>query len=47
MKSIRSGGSDLIAKPFLFMELAVKALTHLLRRQVGVDEAGKPARSAG
>ena len=34
-KSIRSGGNDLIAKPFLFMELAVKALTHVLRRQIG------------
>ena len=33
--SIRSGGSDLIAKPFLFMELAVKALTHVLRHQMG------------
>jgi hypothetical protein len=26
-----SGGNDLIGKPFVFMELAVKALTHVLR----------------
>jgi len=26
-----SGGSDFIAKPFLFIELAVKALVHVLR----------------
>jgi CheY-like chemotaxis protein len=29
--SLASGGNDLLAKPFLPMELAVKALTHLLR----------------
>ena len=28
-----SGGNDLIAKPFLFIELAVKALIYLLRGQ--------------
>jgi hypothetical protein len=33
-----SGGSDLIAKPFLFMELAVKALTYVLRGQLGVGK---------
>ena len=33
-ESLASGGNDLLAKPFLPMELAVKALTHLLRRQV-------------
>jgi DNA-binding response OmpR family regulator len=32
-KSTLSGGSDLIAKPFLFMELAVKATTLILRSQ--------------
>ena len=31
--SLASGGNDLLAKPFLPMELAVKALTHLLGRQ--------------
>jgi CheY-like chemotaxis protein len=30
-KSTLSGGSDFIGKPFLFMEVAVKALTHHLR----------------
>jgi len=34
-KSVMSGGNDLIAKPFLFMELAVKALAHVLRRRLG------------
>ncbi|MEW6304149.1 MAG: response regulator [Verrucomicrobiota bacterium] len=32
-KSALSGGNDLIAKPFIFMELAVKALIYLARRQ--------------
>lgn len=30
-KSTLSGGNDLIAKPFMFIELSVKALTHVLR----------------
>jgi len=30
-KSSLSGGNDLIAKPFMFIELTVKALTHVLR----------------
>ncbi|MEI6085413.1 MAG: response regulator [Verrucomicrobiota bacterium] len=30
--TLASGGNDLLAKPFLPMELAVKSLTHLLRR---------------
>jgi DNA-binding response OmpR family regulator len=38
VNSTMSGGNDFIAKPFLFMELAVKALVHLLRRQL--DAAG-------
>jgi DNA-binding response OmpR family regulator len=29
-----SGGNDFIAKPFLFIELAVKALIHLLRTRL-------------
>jgi len=33
--STMSGGNDFIAKPFLFMELAVKALVHLLRPRLG------------
>ena len=32
--SSMSGGNDFIAKPFLFMELAVKALVHVLRDQL-------------
>jgi DNA-binding response OmpR family regulator len=35
--SLASGGNDLLAKPFLPMELAVKALTHLLRRSPQSD----------
>jgi DNA-binding response OmpR family regulator len=31
--SSMSGGNDFIAKPFLFIELAVKALVHVLREQ--------------
>ena len=38
-RSTLSGGNDLIAKPFLFMELAVKALTCVLRGQLGI---GRP-----
>jgi DNA-binding response OmpR family regulator len=30
-KSSLSGGTDLIAKPFMFIELTVKALNHVLR----------------
>jgi CheY-like chemotaxis protein len=33
--STMSGGNDFIAKPFVFMELAVKALVHLLRPRLG------------
>jgi CheY-like chemotaxis protein len=33
--STMSGGNDFIAKPFLFMELAVKALVHVLRGRLG------------
>jgi DNA-binding response OmpR family regulator len=31
-----SGGNDFIAKPFLFVELAVKALIHVLRTRLEV-----------
>jgi DNA-binding response OmpR family regulator len=34
-----SGGNDLIAKPFLFIELSVKAITYVLRSRVNVDHA--------
>jgi CheY-like chemotaxis protein len=36
-QSSLSGGNDLIAKPFLMMELAVKALTYLLKPQTSVE----------
>jgi len=36
-QSSLAGGNDLIAKPFLMMELAVKALTYLLRPQPIVE----------
>jgi len=38
-RSTLSGGADLIAKPFLFMELAVKALTHLMKAQLGAAKS--------
>lgn len=34
VRSAMSGGVDFIAKPFLFMELTVKALMHVLRNQL-------------
>jgi DNA-binding response OmpR family regulator len=37
-KSSLSGGTDLIAKPFMFIELTVKALTHVLRGRVGLKK---------
>ncbi|MBN2505679.1 MAG: response regulator [Verrucomicrobia bacterium] len=33
-RSTLSGGTDLIAKPFMFIELSVKALTYVLRSQL-------------
>ncbi|MFM1768718.1 MAG: hypothetical protein RJA22_1247 [Verrucomicrobiota bacterium] len=35
-KSTLSGGTDLIAKPFMFIELSVKALTHVLRGRMAL-----------
>jgi len=32
--STMSGGNDFIAKPFLFIELTVKALMHVLRSRI-------------
>jgi DNA-binding response OmpR family regulator len=37
--STMSGGNDLIAKPFLFMELAVKALVYVLRGRLPAPAA--------
>jgi CheY-like chemotaxis protein len=36
--STMSGGNDFIAKPFLFIELAVKALLHVLRAKVNAQK---------
>jgi DNA-binding response OmpR family regulator len=33
-KSSLSGGNDLIAKPFVFIELTVKALMYVLKRRI-------------
>ena len=38
--STMSGGNDFIAKPFLYMELAVKALLYILRSQLEAMEDG-------
>jgi CheY-like chemotaxis protein len=38
-KSVLSGGDDLIAKPVFAMELAVKAVAHLLKRQMRGNES--------
>ena len=45
-QSSLSGGSDLIAKPFLMMELAVKALTYLLKPAPTVEANPKAASEA-
>jgi len=36
--STMSGGNDFIGKPFMFIELAVKALVHVLRGQIGTGK---------
>ena len=41
-QSSLAGANDLIAKPFLMMELAVKALTYLLRPKSIVDIKSQP-----
>jgi CheY-like chemotaxis protein len=40
LKTVLSGGNDLIAKPILPTELAVKAVMHLLKSQVPGNEPG-------
>jgi len=40
--STMSGGSDFIAKPFLFIELAVKALMYVLRGRLEAAKQPKP-----
>jgi CheY-like chemotaxis protein len=41
-QSSLSGGNDLIAKPFLMMELAVKALTYLLKPLPTIESKPRP-----
>jgi CheY-like chemotaxis protein len=45
-QSSLSGGNDLIAKPFLMMELAVKALTYLLKPPMVIENKIRPAPQA-
>jgi DNA-binding response OmpR family regulator len=40
-KSMLSGGNDFIAKPFIFLELGVKALIHIFRNQLKGVAAAK------
>ena len=42
-----SGGNDFIAKPFLFLELTVKALIHLVRIRVEMATTKSPLFIAG
>lgn len=42
-QSALSGGNDFIAKPFLFMELTLKALIHVVRRRLAKTQALKPS----
>jgi DNA-binding response OmpR family regulator/HPt (histidine-containing phosphotransfer) domain-containing protein len=42
-RSSLSGGTDLIAKPFMFMELSVKALTYVLRGRLAKKSESNPA----
>lgn len=39
--STMSGGNDFIAKPFLFIELAVKAIVHVMRAQIQSEKPSK------
>lgn len=42
-RSSLSGGSDFIAKPFMFIELSVKALTYVLRNRAARTQLGQAA----
>ena len=42
-RSTLSGGNDLIAKPFLLVELAAKALTLLVKGMVNAKEVRPPS----
>jgi DNA-binding response OmpR family regulator len=43
-RSSLSGGNDFIAKPFMFIELSVKALTYVMRNRLAGTPAVEPAR---
>ena len=45
--SMMSGGNDFIAKPFLFMELALKALIYILRSKIGLRSSTPVAPRCG
>jgi DNA-binding response OmpR family regulator len=45
--SMMSGGNDFIAKPFLFIELAVKALVYMLRARIGSQMQNTDAEVSG
>jgi DNA-binding response OmpR family regulator len=45
-RSSLSGGSDLIAKPFMFIELSVKALTYVLRARLMRAKGASPTAAA-
>ena len=43
MRSAQSGGTDFIAKPFLSIELGVKALNLILQRRLDLDDRNASA----
>lgn len=43
-RSSLSGGNDFIAKPFMFIELSVKALTYVMRNRLGAAAVPEPSR---
>ncbi len=45
-ESARSGGSDFVVKPFLFVEITVKALTYALRNRLEKPGMGIPRQTA-
>ncbi len=44
-RSSLSGGNDFIAKPFMFIELSVKALTYVMRNRLAIAPATEQART--
>ena len=45
-QSMLRGASDVIAKPFMFIELTVKAMTFVLRNRIAAQKQLKPAAPA-